>query len=129
MSIKRKFLQILKDKGVSEYKFYKESGVSRGTLSNSSGMNEDSITKFFAYFPDIDANVIFNTNRKYPEEIDSNAKVSGIQSEIKRGEENILTEVLLHQIEDLKKDKEELRKINSIFQSLIETKLGNQAAS
>lgn len=129
MSIKRKFLQILKNKGVSEYKFYKESGVSRGTLSNSSGLNEDSITKFFAYFPDVDANDIFNTNKKYSEQENLIGAVSDINEEIKVGKENILTEVLLNQIKDLKKDKDELRKINSVFQSLIETKLGNQEAS
>ena len=62
MTIKEKLLKILEDKGVTEYKFYKDTGVSRGTLSNSSGLNAETLTKFFAYFPDIDANFILNEN-------------------------------------------------------------------
>ena len=62
MTIKEKLLQILDNKGVSEYRFYKETGVSRGTLANKSGLNADTLSKFFDYFPDIDANLVFRQN-------------------------------------------------------------------
>lgn len=40
-------------KGVSLYKFYKDSGVTRGILQQNNGISEDNIAKFLAYAPDI----------------------------------------------------------------------------
>ena len=51
--IKRNILTYLKTLGVSKYEFYKVSGLSRGTLDNSSGMTEENIFKFLAYAKDI----------------------------------------------------------------------------
>lgn len=51
--IKRNILQYLECKGVTEYKFYKDSGVSRGVLSQNNGMSEDNIAKFLAYAQDV----------------------------------------------------------------------------
>lgn len=52
-SIKQNILQYLDFIGVSKYNFYKETGVSRGTLDNSSGLTEENIAKFIAYAPNI----------------------------------------------------------------------------
>jgi repressor LexA len=52
-SIKRNILQYLDFKGVSEYQFYKDTGVSRGTLKNFSGLTEENIAKFIAYAPEV----------------------------------------------------------------------------
>jgi phage repressor protein C with HTH and peptisase S24 domain len=51
--IKRNIMQYLDSVGITPYKFYKASGVARGTLSNFSGMSEDNIAKFLAYAPDV----------------------------------------------------------------------------
>lgn len=51
--IKQKILLYLKNKGISEYKFYKESGVTRGILQQNNGISEDNIARFIAYAPDV----------------------------------------------------------------------------
>lgn len=51
--IKQNILLYLAKKGVSLYKFYKDSGVTRGILQQNNGISEDNIAKFLAYAPDI----------------------------------------------------------------------------
>ncbi len=51
--IKQNILLYLDFKGISKYEFYKKSGISRGTLDNSSGITEDGIAKFIAYAEDV----------------------------------------------------------------------------
>lgn len=51
--IKKRIIQALDFQGVSRYKFYKESGMSRGVLDKPSGITEDNIAKFIAYMPNI----------------------------------------------------------------------------
>jgi hypothetical protein len=58
--IKRKISQYLKERDISDYKFYKETGISNGTLRNDSGMSEPNIEKFLAFARDIDANWLFD---------------------------------------------------------------------
>lgn len=41
---------------ISMREIYDKTGISDGTFSNSSGLNEDSLMKFFSYFNDLDAN-------------------------------------------------------------------------
>lgn len=51
--IKQNILLYLKENGISEYKFYKESGITRGILSQNNGISEENISRFLAYAPDI----------------------------------------------------------------------------
>ena len=51
--IKQNILLYLAKKGVSLYKFYKDSGVTRGILQQNNGISEDNITRFLAYAPDV----------------------------------------------------------------------------
>jgi len=51
--IKQRILEYLDFKGISRYKFYNESGMTRGVLDKDSGISEDNIAKFVAYFPKI----------------------------------------------------------------------------
>lgn len=53
-SIKERILKYLEFKGVSQYQFYKDSGISRSTLSNKSGLSEENTAKFFDYAKDVD---------------------------------------------------------------------------
>lgn len=51
--LKRKILEYLSKLGISKYEFYKNSGISRGTLDNTSGLTEENIFKFLQYAPNI----------------------------------------------------------------------------
>lgn len=51
--IKQKILEFIEFKGLSKYKFYKETGITRGVLDKESGISEDNIAKFIACYPEI----------------------------------------------------------------------------
>ncbi|WP_438712650.1 hypothetical protein ACSTS3_10500 [Aquimarina muelleri] len=51
--IKSRMLEFIESKGISKYKFYKETGMTRGVLESKSGITEDNITKFIAYYPNV----------------------------------------------------------------------------
>lgn len=51
--IKRNILLYLSKKGVSDYEFYKKSGITRGILSQNNGISEDNIARFLAYAPEV----------------------------------------------------------------------------
>lgn len=53
--IKQKILLYLTKKGISTYKFYKDSGITRGVLSQNNGITEDNLARFLAYAPDVNA--------------------------------------------------------------------------
>lgn len=51
--IKKRILQYLSYKNISEYAFYKESGITRGILNQKTGISEDNLTRFLAYAQDV----------------------------------------------------------------------------
>lgn len=51
--IKERILQFIEYKGISKYKFYQETGITRGVLDKESGISEDNIAKFIAYSDEI----------------------------------------------------------------------------
>lgn len=53
--IKQNILLYLDNMKISEYKFYKESGITRGILRQNNGISEENIARFLAYAPDVDA--------------------------------------------------------------------------
>lgn len=53
--IKQKILHFLTKKGISQYEFYKNTGVTRGILTQNNGISEDNISRFLAYYPEISA--------------------------------------------------------------------------
>ncbi len=53
--IKQKILQYLEYKGISKYKFYQETGITNGILSQSNGISEDNLLRFLSYYKDISA--------------------------------------------------------------------------
>lgn len=52
--IKQRILLFLADRGVTPYEFYKNTGVTRGILTQNNGISEDNISRFLAYFPEVD---------------------------------------------------------------------------
>jgi hypothetical protein len=55
-SIKKRILEVIDNKGITKYRFYKESGMTRGVLDKPGGISEDNIVKFVKYYADVDVN-------------------------------------------------------------------------
>jgi len=51
--IKQRILLFLAQKGITQYEFYKNTGVTRGVLGQNNGISEDNISRFLAYYPDV----------------------------------------------------------------------------
>lgn len=54
--IKQNILKYLEFKDISDYKFYKDTGVARGVLSQKNGLSEENLTRFLAYATDVNTN-------------------------------------------------------------------------
>ena len=57
--IKEKILYYIEYKGISKYKFYQESGITRGVLDKESGISEENIAKYIAYAPEVNLEWLF----------------------------------------------------------------------
>lgn len=53
--IKARILQFIDYRGISKYKFYKETGITRGVLDKKNGICEDNIAKFIACYAKVSA--------------------------------------------------------------------------
>jgi hypothetical protein len=51
--IKKNILKFIEFKNITKYKFYQQTGITRGILDQDNGMSEENTTKFLAYFSDI----------------------------------------------------------------------------
>jgi repressor LexA len=51
--IKQNILLYLNFIGITPYKFYQDTGITRGILTQDNGMSEENTAKFLAYYPDI----------------------------------------------------------------------------
>lgn len=51
--IKKNILKYLEYKGVTPYRFYKETSITRGILTQNNGITEENLLKFVAYAQDI----------------------------------------------------------------------------
>lgn len=40
-------------KGISKYRFYQKTGITRGILDQDNGMSEENTARFLAYFPEV----------------------------------------------------------------------------
>ena len=54
--VKEKILQFIDFKGISKYKFYQDTGIANGILSQKGGISEENVLKTLSYFPEINAN-------------------------------------------------------------------------
>ena len=53
--LKQRILQFLEIKGITKYKFYQETGITNGILSQKNGLTEENIEKFLLTYPEISA--------------------------------------------------------------------------
>lgn len=60
--IKRNILQYIDIKGITKYKFYQETGITRGVLDQNNGMSEDNTARILAYFPEINPEWLITGN-------------------------------------------------------------------
>ena len=51
--IKKNILQYIEYKGISKYKFYQETGITRGILDQNNGMSEENTARFIAQHPEV----------------------------------------------------------------------------
>jgi hypothetical protein len=51
--IKKNILQYLDSKGISKYKFYQDTGITRGVLSQNNGMSEENTARIIAYYNEV----------------------------------------------------------------------------
>lgn len=51
--IKQKILRYLQEIGMSQYDFYRKTGITRGILAQSNGISEENISRFLVYFPEV----------------------------------------------------------------------------
>ncbi len=51
--IKQNISSYLKFKGISEYQCYKETGITRGVLSQNNGISEDNLMRFLACYKEV----------------------------------------------------------------------------
>lgn len=51
--IKERIIQYLDYKNISKYKFYQETGITNGILSQNNGISEENLLKFLSYYRDI----------------------------------------------------------------------------
>ena len=59
-NIKQNILQYIEFKGISKYKLYKLTGITRGFLDNFNGASEENIAKFIACFEEVNIEWLFN---------------------------------------------------------------------
>ena len=51
--VKRNILRYLDSKGISQYQCYKDTGITRGVLGQSTGISEDNLIKFLDHYKDV----------------------------------------------------------------------------
>lgn len=53
--LKQRILQFLENKGITKYKFYQETGITNGILSQKNGLTEENIERFLSTYPEVSA--------------------------------------------------------------------------
>lgn len=53
--IKRKILLFISELGISQYDFYRKTGITRGILGQNNGISEENIARFLAAYPQVSA--------------------------------------------------------------------------
>ncbi len=51
--IKNRILEYTKSQNITKYKFYKDTGITRGVLDHKSGISEDNISKFLEFYENV----------------------------------------------------------------------------
>lgn len=57
--LKKRILQFIESKGITKYKFYQETGIANGILSQKNGLTEENIERFLSTYPDVSTEWFF----------------------------------------------------------------------
>lgn len=80
--IKQNILKYLEFKGVSPYKFYQDSGITRGILNQNNGMSEENTTKFLAYSKDVNVDwLLTGKGQMLKSEIENSGSVFALKTD------------------------------------------------
>lgn len=119
--IKQNILKYLDYKGLTKYKFYQQTGISRGVLDKDTGLNEDNLAKVFATYSEINPiwlttgngeMLIVNDKSEINEPIESYTKeCKGCKEKDKQIEK--LQNTIDNLLEESKKDRELIRSLVS----------------
>jgi hypothetical protein len=120
-SIKEKILYYLNFKGITKYKFYKDTGITRGILDQKNGLTEDNLLKFVNYAQDISLEWLILGRGELLKSINVREKVINT----KKSEDLIYYELF-------EKQKEEIRELNReigrLQLTIEQTRKGNNAS-
>lgn len=78
--VKEKILQFIDFKGISKYKFYRDTGIANGILSQKGGISEENMLKTLSYFPEINANWLLTGEGEMIKENHNNMTNNSISS-------------------------------------------------
>jgi len=124
--IKKRILEFLDSKGITKYKCYQETGMSRGVLGQKNGISEENLIKFLKKYPDADPKWITLGETSIPiveNKIDYKEKVKLKIQEVtpdyilKRYEELVIENNELRN--QLKAQKNEVQYVPGVEQTLI----------
>lgn len=74
--IKQNILQYIDYKGITKYRFYQLTGITRGFLDSSSGSSEETIAKFITYFKDVNISWLLTGEGNMLKETESKQKLN-----------------------------------------------------
>lgn len=111
--IKQRILQFVDSLGISKRDFYSKTGISRGTLENNAGITEDTITKLFAVYKNINPFWLINGEGEMVKNATTtpltiNEEIHRLQRECYDKSNRIIK--LLDENSALKKELEEMKK-------------------
>lgn len=117
--IKQNILYFIEYKGISKYKFYQKTGITRGILDQDNGMSEENTAKFLAYFPEVSPEWLLTGNGDMLRQI-KDSKTSNINSGNVIGSNvnspgSYTNESSVELIEIIKKQQEQMDKLISII--------------
>lgn len=67
--IKQNILHYIEIKGITKYNFYQLSGITRGVLDQPTGISEENIARFIAYFPEVNTEWLLTGNGSITKDI------------------------------------------------------------
>lgn len=124
--IKKRILQYLDYKGISQYEFYKNTGITRGILTQNNGISEENISRLLVVFGEIspnwlitgDGNMLKSSSNiipKQPPEMSQMVQETSVQYGCKLCKEKD------DRIVDLKDTINNLKEMNASYQGIINT--------
>lgn len=130
--IKERILIYLEYKGITLYKCYKETGISKNVLSQKNGLSEENLTKFLKKYPEVNPTWVVTGELSMLNE--ENQPIIESEDEHEIYKDLVSTQKVLISRQDkmynaLEKEKEDLQKQVENLKNELELSLGYSLAS